>query len=87
VANGYEVRGGEYVLLSQDDIDAAAGEQSHLIVIEELTCEWSPTGTRTDTRRGSSASSIARARGGACSRCASRFGVHDDVGDRGHVLA
>jgi DNA end-binding protein Ku len=36
VAKGYEVRGGEYVLLSQDEIDAAAGEQSHLIELEEF---------------------------------------------------
>jgi DNA end-binding protein Ku len=36
VAKGYEVRGGEYVMLSQDEIDAAAGEQSHLIELEEF---------------------------------------------------
>ena len=36
VAKGYEVRGGEYVLLSQGEIDAAAGEQSHLIELEEF---------------------------------------------------
>jgi DNA end-binding protein Ku len=38
VAKGYEVRKGEYVLLSQDEISAAAGEQSHLIEIEEFVC-------------------------------------------------
>lgn len=38
VAKGYEVRKGEYVLLSQDEINAAAGEQSHLIEIEEFVC-------------------------------------------------
>ena len=31
VAKGYEVRDGEYVLLSQDEINAAAGERSRLI--------------------------------------------------------
>lgn len=36
VAKGYEVRSGEYVLLSQDEIKAAAGESSHLIEIEEF---------------------------------------------------
>ncbi len=36
VAKGYEVRSGEYVLLDQDEITAAAGEQSHLIEIEEF---------------------------------------------------
>lgn len=36
VAKGYEVRSGEYVMLSQDEIDAAAGEQSHLIELEEF---------------------------------------------------
>jgi DNA end-binding protein Ku len=36
VAKGYEVRGGEYVVLSQDEIDAAAGEQSHVIELEEF---------------------------------------------------
>jgi DNA end-binding protein Ku len=38
VAKGYEVRKGEYVLLSQDEINAAAGEQSRLIEIEEFVC-------------------------------------------------
>jgi DNA end-binding protein Ku len=36
VAKGYEVREGEYVMLSQEEIDAAAGEQSRLIEIEEF---------------------------------------------------
>lgn len=38
VAKGYEVRAGEYVLLSQDEISAAAGESSHLIELEEFVC-------------------------------------------------
>ena len=36
VAKGYEVRGGEYVMLSQEEIDAAAGERRHLIELEEF---------------------------------------------------
>ena len=36
VAKGYELRSGEYVLLSQDEIDAAAGERSRLIELEEF---------------------------------------------------
>ena len=36
VAMGYEVRGGEFVMLSQEDIDAAAGDRSHSIVLEEF---------------------------------------------------
>jgi DNA end-binding protein Ku len=36
VAKGYELRGGEYVLLSQQEIDAAAGERSRLIELEEF---------------------------------------------------
>jgi DNA end-binding protein Ku len=36
VAKGYEVRNGEYVLLTQDEINAAAGERSHLIEVEEF---------------------------------------------------
>jgi DNA end-binding protein Ku len=36
VARGYELRGGKYVLLSKDEIDAAAGERSHLIELEEF---------------------------------------------------
>ncbi len=38
VAKGYEVREGEYVMLSQDEIDAAAGERSKLIELEEFVC-------------------------------------------------
>ena len=38
VAKGYEVREGEYVMLSQEEIDAAAGEQSKLIALEEFVC-------------------------------------------------
>ncbi|MGZ4233834.1 MAG: non-homologous end joining protein Ku [Solirubrobacteraceae bacterium] len=38
VANGYEVREGEYVLLSQEEIDAAAGERSRVIAIQEFVC-------------------------------------------------
>jgi DNA end-binding protein Ku len=36
VAKGYELRGGEFVMLSKGDIDAAAGEHSHLIELEEF---------------------------------------------------
>ena len=36
VARGYEVRSGEYVLLSKEEIDAAAGRQSHEIELEEF---------------------------------------------------
>lgn len=36
VAKGYEVRGGEYVLLAPDEVNAAAGPHSHLIEIEEF---------------------------------------------------
>lgn len=38
VAKGYEVKQGEYVMLSQDQIDAAAGERSRLIELEEFVC-------------------------------------------------
>ncbi len=38
VAKGYEVRGGEYVLLSQDEINAAAGDGAHKIELEEFVC-------------------------------------------------
>jgi len=38
VAKGYEVRDGEYVLLSKDEIAAAAGEGSHRIALEEFVC-------------------------------------------------
>lgn len=36
VAKGYEIRKGEYVLLDQDEIDAAAGRQSREIELEEF---------------------------------------------------
>lgn len=36
VAKGYEVREGEYVMLSQEEIDAAAGERSKLIELGEF---------------------------------------------------
>jgi DNA end-binding protein Ku len=36
VAKGYEVRKGEYVLLDQEEIDAAAGRQSREIELEEF---------------------------------------------------
>ncbi len=36
VAKGYEVKSGEYVLLSNDEIAAAAGERSRLIELEEF---------------------------------------------------
>ncbi len=36
VAKGYEVRKGEYVMLDQEEIDAAAGEQSKVIVLDEF---------------------------------------------------
>jgi DNA end-binding protein Ku len=36
VSKGYEVRDGEYVMLSQEEIDAAAGERSRLIELEEF---------------------------------------------------
>jgi DNA end-binding protein Ku len=36
VAKGYELRGGKYVLLEQEEIDAAAGESSRLIELEEF---------------------------------------------------
>jgi DNA end-binding protein Ku len=38
VAKGYELRGGKYVMLEQEEIDAAAGESSHLIELEEFVC-------------------------------------------------
>jgi DNA end-binding protein Ku len=38
VAKGYEVRADEYVMLSQEEIDAAAGERSKLIELEEFVC-------------------------------------------------
>jgi DNA end-binding protein Ku len=36
VAMGYELRGGKFVLLTKEEIDAAAGEGSHLIELEEF---------------------------------------------------
>ncbi len=36
VAKGYEIRGGEYVVLTQEEIDSAAGERSHTIELEEF---------------------------------------------------
>jgi DNA end-binding protein Ku len=36
VAKGYEVSDGRYVVLSQEEIDAAAGERSRLIALEEF---------------------------------------------------
>jgi DNA end-binding protein Ku len=36
IAHGYELRGGKYVLLSQEEIDAAAGERAHVIELEEF---------------------------------------------------
>lgn len=36
VAMGYELRGGKYVMLDKEEIDAAAGESSHLIELEEF---------------------------------------------------
>jgi DNA end-binding protein Ku len=38
VVKGYEVRPGEYVVLSQDEIAAVAGEQAHVIELEEFVC-------------------------------------------------
>jgi DNA end-binding protein Ku len=38
VANGYEVKSGEYVLLSKDEVAAAAGERSRLIELQEFVC-------------------------------------------------
>jgi DNA end-binding protein Ku len=36
VVKGYEVREGEYVVLTQEEIDAAAGPQSRVIALEEF---------------------------------------------------
>lgn len=38
VAKGYEVRSGEYVMLTQEEINAAAGEKAHVIELEEFVC-------------------------------------------------
>lgn len=36
VAMGYEVRGGEFVMLDKDEIDAAAGDRAHTIELEQF---------------------------------------------------
>ncbi len=36
VAKGYEVKSGEFVLLSKEEVDAAAGERSRLIELEDF---------------------------------------------------
>lgn len=36
VAMGYEVRGGEFVMLDKDEIDAAAGVRSHTVELEQF---------------------------------------------------
>jgi DNA end-binding protein Ku len=36
VAKGYEVRGGQYVVLTQKEIDVAAGEHSRVVELEEF---------------------------------------------------
>jgi DNA end-binding protein Ku len=36
VAMGYEVRGGEFVMLEKEEIDAAAGDRSHTIELEQF---------------------------------------------------
>ena len=38
VAKGYEVSGGEYVLLTPDEIAAAAGDGAHRVNLEEFVC-------------------------------------------------
>jgi DNA end-binding protein Ku len=38
VAKGYEVRKGTYVLLTQEEIDAAAGDGAHLVELDEFVC-------------------------------------------------
>jgi DNA end-binding protein Ku len=38
VVKGYEVKSGEYVVLTQDEINAAAGEHAHVIELEEFVC-------------------------------------------------
>lgn len=38
MAKGYEVRRGEYVLLSDDEIGAAAGQRSRVIELEDFVC-------------------------------------------------
>jgi DNA end-binding protein Ku len=36
VAMGYEVRGGEFVMLDKDEVDAASGDRSHTIELEQF---------------------------------------------------
>jgi DNA end-binding protein Ku len=36
ISHGYELRGGKYVLLTKEEIDAAAGERSRVIELEEF---------------------------------------------------
>jgi DNA end-binding protein Ku len=38
VAKGYEINDGEYVMLSKEEIDAAAGERSRQIALDEFVC-------------------------------------------------
>jgi DNA end-binding protein Ku len=38
VVKGYEVRSGEYVVLTKDEIAAAAGESAHVVALEEFVC-------------------------------------------------
>jgi DNA end-binding protein Ku len=38
VAKGYEVREGEYVMLTKEEIDAAAGDRSRQIPLDEFVC-------------------------------------------------
>src|SRR3954447_2254537 len=38
IVKGYEVSNGKYVVLEKEELDAAAGEQSRLIEIEEFVC-------------------------------------------------
>src|SRR5918997_556782 len=39
VVKGYEVSSGKFVVLEKEEVDAAAGEQSRLIDIEEFVCD------------------------------------------------
>src|SRR3954447_19663414 len=38
IVKGYEVSDGKYVVLEKEELDAAAGEQSRLIEVEEFVC-------------------------------------------------
>ncbi|HWF36346.1 MAG TPA: Ku protein [Solirubrobacteraceae bacterium] len=38
VVKGYQVGKGKYVVLTQEEIDAAAGERAHVIELEEFVC-------------------------------------------------